>query len=357
MVLLHGFGVGSFHFESQLQALAAMGFAVYAADNVGAGLSWPSEDVAPRKPADAQGFWWGFGDEPQPQYKDLVIGEGLWLEQAKAFIRECVEEPEVHLCGNSLGGYLATLAAADLLEEGSADPRIRGLVLLNATPIWGFTPNPERQPFLNSFFPWSGALPVPGYVRVLAETWYNALRDPGTVGSMLKLVTASPASVGEKVPQQIATMASHPGGASAFAQILFSPKSPRTFGEALRLCADSGLRILLLYGADDPFVNTVCGHCAKLDAPGAAHWQLAPSGHCPHHETPKAVNEALRRWFMQEDGAPDPHLAAGSTFEVAEDDGRRVTVTAKGTPDPFGEGAKEWDEFAAWSWVRMTQAL
>lgn len=377
VVLLHGFGVASFHFEAQLEALSSMGFAVYAMDNVGAGLSWPSEDAAPKR--STQEFWWGLGEEVRPQYKDMVIGEGMWVEQVKGFIAECVNERDVFLCGNSLGGYLAVLAAADLAESitaedasNSTSSKVRGLVLMNATPFWGFTPNAEQDPVLHKLAPWDGSLPVPGYVQGLALTWYNALRDPTIVGGLLGLVTAEPKTVGELLPQQIVTMASHPAGAAAFAQILFSPKSPRTFGEALRVCAGEKLHILLLYGGDDPWVVPFWGQCAKLDAPDADYWQITPCGHCPHHETPKAVNEALIRWLVQEDRGDgnnvlnrdratakgvgiSERLPEGAEFKVTEEDGRVVSITVKGPPQPLRDGIVAWDEVFAWSWAQATR--
>ena len=54
VVLLHGFGVASFHYEAQFGPLSEAGYTVYAADNVGAGLSWPDSDPAPGTPLEVQ---------------------------------------------------------------------------------------------------------------------------------------------------------------------------------------------------------------------------------------------------------------------------------------------------------------
>ena len=57
VVLLHGFGVASFHYEAQFGPLSEAGYTVYAADNVGAGLSWPDCDPAPGTPSLGHGPW------------------------------------------------------------------------------------------------------------------------------------------------------------------------------------------------------------------------------------------------------------------------------------------------------------
>ena len=97
VVLLHGFGVASFHYEHQFAPLSQAGYTVYAMDNVGAGLSWPDRDPAPGGPQELQdvaGSQWGFGS-PDPQYEDMVIGEDLWVQQIKDFISQLVAEPKV----------------------------------------------------------------------------------------------------------------------------------------------------------------------------------------------------------------------------------------------------------------------
>ena len=82
VVLLHGFGVASFHYEAQFGPLSEAGYTVYAADNVGAGLSWPDFDPAPGTPEEicSPGTEWGFG-KPRPPFEEMVIGEQLWVER------------------------------------------------------------------------------------------------------------------------------------------------------------------------------------------------------------------------------------------------------------------------------------
>ena len=63
--------------------------------------------------------------------------------------------------GNSLGGFVAVYFAA-------CNPQlVKGVTLLNATPFWGFLPNPIKSPRLARIFSWSGTFPLPESVRKL----------------------------------------------------------------------------------------------------------------------------------------------------------------------------------------------
>jgi hypothetical protein len=52
-------------------------------------------------------------------------------------------------------------------------PLVSGLVLLNATPFWGFVPPAASRPkFVQALLPWDGALPAPGWIsRVVLPYW------------------------------------------------------------------------------------------------------------------------------------------------------------------------------------------
>jgi pimeloyl-ACP methyl ester carboxylesterase len=125
IVLLNGFGVGSFHQHRLMEQLCrndrACGVAVYGMDYLGQGRSWPQ---------DCQD---GFGSDE----RDLQYSGDLWVDQAIQFIEQVVlvqqqySGKKVHLVGNSVGGHLAVFVAAlrpDLIET---------ITLLNATPVWG----------------------------------------------------------------------------------------------------------------------------------------------------------------------------------------------------------------------------
>ena len=77
LLLLPGFGVGTFHYRSQLDALSAT-HRVFAMDFLGQGDSWPQQAAG------------------------LQFSAELWAEQTAAFVEQVVGEP-AFVIGNSLG--------------------------------------------------------------------------------------------------------------------------------------------------------------------------------------------------------------------------------------------------------------
>jgi hypothetical protein len=49
-------------------------------------------------------------------------------------------------------------------------------------------------------------------------------------------------------------------------------------------------------GRDDPWVVPIWGQRLKRLRPEATYLELAPAGHCPHHEAPTAINNIIQTW-------------------------------------------------------------
>lgn len=82
--------------------------------------------------------------------------------QIQIDLLQVIGEP-VYVVGNSLGGYVA-------LYFASCNPHlVKGVTLLNATPFWGFLPNPAKNPGLAKIFPWAGTFPLPSNIKRLTE--------------------------------------------------------------------------------------------------------------------------------------------------------------------------------------------
>jgi len=277
-------------------------------DLFGQGRSWPAKDPTSDARSSAEAVQeggggtavaeeWGWGSSIQSSFrKDFAFGEPTWLRQVARFLQEVVSEKDVYLLGNSLGGYLAAkVAALDVACEGQSS-RIRGLILANATPFWGWT----RE----GFTPWDGRLPAPFWVKPLATLWFGALR--ANIGSMLRLVYADPDNDDVcadlvALAQRIEDSSAHPMGASAFASILFAPQQSPSFGDALDSLAEQGLPTLLLYGNDDPWIVPWWAERAaqRVAAARGEYYAISPAGHCPHHEAPAAFNQMLLRWLSR----------------------------------------------------------
>ncbi|KAL7545236.1 hypothetical protein ACHAWF_008591 [Thalassiosira exigua] len=229
---------------------------------------------------------------------------------------------QVHLVGNSVGGYLATMLARrrpDLVDS---------LVLLNATPVWGL-----------NLPGWDGRLPAPLLPKLVGRTMFDFIRDLGTIDKYLEAAYvrreaydgtfhnkfhSDPSSLAgglnEPLGAKIRACTEGTGGHAAFASILWSaPASdashsgrtsegattPADFYEALgSLSAD----VLLLFGDDDPWCTsavakrmhvTLCDRAGggERDPPAQRYVALEGAGHCPNHEAPGAVAKVAARWI------------------------------------------------------------
>mmetsp|Transcript_47 Transcript_47/g.68 ORF Transcript_47/g.68 Transcript_47/m.68 type:complete len:499 (-) Transcript_47:142-1638(-) len=287
VVFLPGFGVGAFHFRDVMFELGRLGVdrEVYALDWFGQGKSWPTRDPAPSaSPSSELGFQWGFGQQASPGYEDLVYSIENWTSQLEHFLshelpaRSGSSGFSAVLAGNSLGGLIATNLGSkrqDLVE---------GLVLLNATPFWGFNKN---------YVPiWKGGVGIPKVIQSVAALWWNSIRTTKTITTMLDLVYASP-NYDKSIIAEIQEPTKHPGAAAAFCSILFSPPPDRTFEQ---MCAELKAPVLLCYGRDDPWVVPAWGQKIKREMPTdqVLYYEISPSGHCPHHETPEPVAHTIR---------------------------------------------------------------
>jgi pimeloyl-ACP methyl ester carboxylesterase len=311
VLLLPGFGVGTFHYEQQLQDLGQE-YRVWAMDFLGQGKSWPSHDPAPGEDvveevvegqAKSQVVEWGSGKTAESWATDLVYSVDTWRDQVHAFVEKVIGGP-VYIVGNSLGGYVATYFATTNPEL------VKGVVLLNATPFWAFMPNARRYPWLARFVPWAGLLPVPAIAKAAIRVWWNILRNPQLLRRAVTMVYADRSVVDEKLVQNMKAATDHPAAFAAFASIMFAPQAHTNFKENLISLKEKKMPMCMIYGKEDPWVVPFWGQRAKQRNPDAIYYEISPAGHCPHHEAPEVVNVLLRRWMesIESEGAVSPLL-------------------------------------------------
>ncbi|XP_021281496.1 pheophytinase, chloroplastic [Herrania umbratica] len=297
LLFLPGFGVGSFHYEKQLKDLGH-DYRVWAIDFLGQGMSLPIEDPTSQSKeesiSETKDLVWGFGDETEPWASDLAYSMDLWRDQVRYFVEEVIGEP-VYIVGNSLGGFVALYFAA-------CNPQlVKGVALLNATPFWGFLPNPIRSPRLARIFSWSGTFPLPESVRKLTEFVWQKISDPESIADILRQVYADHSTNVDKVFSRILETTQHPAAAASFASIMFAPQGELSLREALSRCHMNNVPICLMYGKEDPWVKPVWGLQVKKQVPDAPYYEISPAGHCPHDEVPEVVNYLLRGWIKNQE--------------------------------------------------------
>lgn len=304
LLLLNGFGVGSFHQHRLIEKLFDIDSnenrTVYAMDYLGQGKSWPEE----------------CNDGQSTNEKGLRYCGTTWVQQILDFIQTVIlpQHPghsSVHVCGNSVGGHLAVCLAA-------ANPDlVASLCLLNPTPVWGL-----------NLPGWSGHLPAPLIPKLIGGFLFERIRDLRTLEAYLASAYANADAYDTTLVQQIRACTEGNGGHAAFASIMWSPPVRVPIAGASRSAFfDECLKnlrcdVLLVFGRDDPWCKPAFakrmlsnlslrenasprndGDNFRLD-PARSHShvaryiELSNVGHCPNHEAPTAVARLLSTWIV-----------------------------------------------------------
>lgn len=343
ILLLNGFGVGSFHqhrlirnvFESENESRM-----VYGVDYLGQGRSWPVD----------------CDDGNSENEAGLIYSADVWLDQVVNFINDVIlpqydnqdRTTRIHLVGNSVGGYLAGFLAARRPEL------VASLTLLNPTPVWGL-----NLPF------WSGHLPPPAIPRRVGRFLFDRIRDLNTIEMYLEnayanrkafdaelvctIIDARVFSRGNVVlimsrsltatfyiqMNQIRGCTEGKGGHAAFASILWSP--PATYPSKdfqdtlLQLQCD----VLLVFGKDDPWCKPAFGKkmlqalSERNNQYVSRYVELENVGHCPNHEAPQAVAKVVSAWVNASDRRKDSLTLVDESSKVTAEEWAEIVMHEK----------------------------
>lgn len=286
ILLLNGFGVGSFHQHRLIPRLHELdGRSVYGVDYLGQGRSWPRD----------------CDDGRSENEKGLRYSANLWLDQVIRFIEEVVlpnhqsgDGPaRVHVVGNSVGGHLAAHLA------NRRPDLVASICLLNPTPVWGL-----------NLPGWSGHLPAPKVPKAIGRYLFDRIRDLNTIEKYLENAYARQEAFGEELMHQIRGCTLGAGGHAAFASILFSPPlgvSDDEKGNFQDCLARLQCDVLLVFGKDDPWCKPAFAkkmlQALAMREPNRVHRyiEVENCGHCPNHEAPQAVAKVVNSWVNAED--------------------------------------------------------
>ncbi|MEB3262708.1 MAG: alpha/beta fold hydrolase [Cyanobacteriota bacterium] len=272
ILLVHGFGASTDHWRHNIPVLAQH-HEVHALDLLGFGRS--------AKPA------------------ELPYGGALWRDQLAAYVRECIGRPTV-LVGNSLGGYSALAAGADLGDLAA------GVVLLNAAgPFSDEQAEPKGWGAIARRTIGSAVLRSPVVQRLLFEN----LRRPATIRRTLNQVYIDKTNVDEALVESIRRPSLDPGAFGVFRTVFDIPR-----GQPLdELFARLGCPLLLVWGIRDPWINAAGRRAAfQRHAPVATNEVVLDAGHCPHDEVPDQVNRALLEWLGGLAESPEAYTPAST---------------------------------------------
>ena len=258
ILLIHGFGASTDHWRHNIPVLSSK-FEVYAIDLL------------------------GFGKSPKPN--DVDYSGSLWKDQVKTFVEEKIQKPTI-IVGNSLGGYAALAAGAEL-EDLSA-----GVVLLNAAGYFSQEKLVKKNMLQTSIETVAGI-----FLKniVLQRLIFENMRKPSTIKKTLNQVYINKKNVDDFLVESIRNPSLDLGAFNVFRSV-FNPSGPQ--GEPLdKLFEKLTSPLLLIWGSKDPWMNTPKkrGLYQKF-TPANTKEVILEAGHCPHDEVPELVNKEIINW-------------------------------------------------------------
>ena len=310
ILLLNGFGVGSFHqhrlmnqllLQHQSTTLSSnLQYRIYAIDYLGQGKSWPAN----------------CDDGMSEDEYNLGYSADMWIDQLTNFIVQVIigdTSEKVHIVGNSVGGYLGTILSYRHPHLVST------LTMLNGTPLWGL-----NLPM------WDGKLPAPPIPKAIGRVMFDAIRNPDIVEKYLEVAYVHKEAFdgthddsfgfkanSDPLNRKIRACTEGKGGHAAFASILWSSPASSTSEDGNKMGFYDVLQklpvdVLLLFGSDDEWCTpsvakrmhtTLSERSITSDgcSPCQRYVTIDNAGHCPNHEAPTAVASVLISWLAASD--------------------------------------------------------
>ena len=259
ILLIHGFGASTDHWRFNIPVLSSE-FEVHAIDLL------------------------GFGKSPKPN--DVQYSGSLWKDQVIAYVRERIKKPTI-VVGNSLGGYAALAAGAELKELSA------GVILLNAAGYFSEEKLVKKNMLQTSIETVAGI-----FLKniVLQRLIFENMRKPSTIKKTLNQVYINKKNVDDYLVNSIRKPSLDIGAFNVFRSV-FNPSGPQ--GEPLdELFSKLSSPLLLLWGSKDPWMNTPKkrGLYEKY-TPKNTTEVILDAGHCPHDEVPELVNQKILDWI------------------------------------------------------------
>jgi pimeloyl-ACP methyl ester carboxylesterase len=239
----------------------------------------------------------GFGQTPLYRRSATV---GANAEMVHRFIESVIGEP-VALMGNSMGGHIAILVAAD-----HPDSVTECILVDPAVPIpfaHVRTPSPAMLGV-------AAALSIPGLAEVLFDRRLRQLGPERIVEQSLAFVSADPSRVDPKVVEAHVQLTRErgslgPQNSRAFLQasrsIALRMADPRFWNRVKRVMAPT----LVIHGSLDHVIPLAAARELLRRRPDWTLKVIEGVGHVPMMETPKEFLSVLYEWLMNRI-APEP---------------------------------------------------
>ncbi|BEV35490.1 alpha/beta fold hydrolase [Synechococcus sp. M16CYN] len=267
VLLIHGFGANASHWRFNQPVLA---------------------ELAPTYAIDLLGF--GRSDQPRARLQDEPVNSSavcysfdLWGHQTADFCRAVINRPMV-LVGNSIGGVVA-LRAAQLLGPD----RCRRVMLINCAQRLMDDKQLVTQP---AWMTWIRPL----LKKMVRQHWLSTIlfknaAHPGVIRNILKQAYPSGQNIDDELVELIYQPTQRDGAAEAFHGFinLFNDHLAPQLMKKLMVPVD------LVWGEQDPWEPLAEAKRWAEQISCVNSFNVIPgAGHCPHDETPDAVNTLLK---------------------------------------------------------------
>ncbi len=259
VILIHGFGAGTFHWRKNLPDLAAHA-QVYAIDLLGFGKS----------------------DKPTPTIEVNYTFE-TWGQQILDFCRDIIGGPAL-LIGNSIGCIAAMQAAVDGPEW------VKGVALLNCSLRLLHDRKRATQPFYKQFAP---LLQNVLQYKPIGNWFFSQIAQPKTVKKVLLQAYKRSEAVTDELVNYLLEPAQDPKAADVF--LAFTAYSQGPLPEDL--FPQLQCPAIVLWGTEDPWEPIELGREFAHYPMVTAFIELPGLGHCPQDEAPEIVNPILNDWI------------------------------------------------------------
>lgn len=256
VLLLHGFGASLRHWRHNLRVLGNH-YPTYALDLIGLGSA----------------------EKPIATY-----GADFWAAQVHAFWRQLVGQPTI-LVGNSIGALIALTCAYRYPQMAA------GVVMLSL-------PDPQIR---SEQIPKAIASLISGIEQLFTTPWllrriFYAVRRPAIVKRWAQLAYANPACVDAELLEILLAPAYDCHAERAFVQIIQAMTRPSFGPSATTMLQAISQPLLLIWGQQDRFIPPQLATLFQQAQTNLQLVRLPDTGHCPHDEQPKAVNQIILEW-------------------------------------------------------------
>lgn len=278
VVLVHGFGASVDYFRKMFPVLVSEGYAVYALDLLGLGLS----------------------DKPAEETYSIAF----WAELVQDFLTSVLPQPGSGtpapvLVGNSIGSLISvTVAAGDWGQSG-----VRGLVLLNCA--GGMNTKhmieDDLSPPVLKFFASiiQGVLETLLGVRAFASWFFERVKTPENVRETLRGIYTNKERVDDELVSSILAPADNPNALDVFVKILTGEpgRSPD------KLMPRVKCPVRLVWGDADNFtpLEGPYGQYFKelADERRDVTLRMVSAGHIPHDDNADEVHAQVMPWLAE----------------------------------------------------------